>query len=320
MNVLSLRRGASRPAGLAARLMKPLFEVSPSDVPSLADADPASTARLLQVVGTVTECCHLTLFHSRFDQLVPRLDRYETELRGFAYEGAGVGYAALDSLMPWKRRTQAFLDGPGRPYAQAIYLGAGMGLARIGRNPERFRTSLADPIFSWVVLDGYGFHEGFFAHRKYVIERRTPTHLGPYARRAFDHGLGRAIWFATGADVGRVGLTIGSFPAARRPDLWAGVGLACGYTGGVDCATVEELRTAAGSDRSRLAVGATIAALARYQVGNPAAHNEFACQVLCELTSSEVAALAEAARRDLPDSTQLPGYEVWRERIRQHFV
>jgi len=35
-----------------------------------------------------------------------------TELRGIAYEGAGMGLAILDGLFPWKKRLQAFLAGP----------------------------------------------------------------------------------------------------------------------------------------------------------------------------------------------------------------
>jgi len=301
----------------AGKLMKPLFEVSPDDVPPLPEN--ATTQRLQKVVFTVTECCHLTLFNSRFAKLVPKLDAYDEELRGFAYEGAGVGYAALDTWLPWKQRTRAFVDGPGARYMYAIYLGAGMSLARMRRDPEPFRARLNDPVFSWVVLDGYGFHEGFFRHRRYVQQRAVPRKLSGYAVRAFDHGLGRSIWFATGADVEQVTETIGGFPRERRPDLWSGVGLACGYTGGVDRPTVQRIPQAAGPYRTQVSVGVAIAAKARQQVGNPALHNEFACEVLCGLSSMETAKVADAALEDLPTSGPVPPYEVWRQRIREQF-
>lgn len=301
---------------LVGKLVKPLFEESRADIPSFPGEDNQTIQRLSQVIFTVTECCHTTLFHSRFEKLVPKLDAYAEELRGFAYEGAGVGLAALDSLLPWRRRTRDFVAGPGARYLFAIYLGAGMALARIHRNPERFRGRLGDPVFSWVVLDGYGFHEGFFAYRRYVTQRAVPAHLVGYARRAFDHGLGRSIWFSTGADVDRVVTTIGTFPRARRVDLWSGVGLACGYTGGVDRSTMERLRAASGDHDSQLALGVVIAARARHQVGNPARNNEIACQVLCGLTSEEAARLAESVLVDLPPDGAVPAYEVWRQRIR----
>ena len=304
---------------VVGKLIRPLFEVAPKDIPPLPE-DNATARRLKQVVYTVTDCCHLTLLHSRFSSLVPRLDAYDEELRGFAYEGAGVGYAALDTWLPWKSRTRDFVAGPAARYLYAVYLGAGMALARMRRNPQPFRLRLADPVFGWVVLDGYGFHEGFFAHRRTVGRREYPRAITGYARRAFDHGLGRSIWFSTGADVERVAATIGLFPPGRHADLWSGVGLACGYTGGVDRAAVQRLPDAAGDHRRQLGVGAAIAAKARHQVGNPATHNEIACDVLCGMPSAAAAALADEALAGLPGDGPPPAYEVWRMRIQERLA
>lgn len=307
---------------IIGRLLKPMFEVSTDDIPALG-VDNETTRRLHHVVDTVTECCQTTLFHSRFASLVPRLDSYDQELRGFAYEGAGVGFAALDSLLPWRRRTREFVEGPGAAWGFAVYLGAGMGLARLRRNPDGFRERLRDPVLGWVVLDGYGFHEGFFAHRRTVGEREVPARVTGYGRRVFDHGVGRSIWFTTGADVARVLDTIGTFAPDRHADLWSGVGFACGYTGGVAREKLEELRAAAGDRLSDLAVGVAVAAKMRHQVDNPVLHNEHACEVLCGLTSTEAAAVADAALQDLPAGgphpahRTEPAYQVWRQRIRE---
>ena len=91
-------------------------------------------------------------------------------------------------------------------------------------------------------MDGYGFHEGFFSRHRYVDEQIVPAHLSSYARRIFDQGLGRSIWFSAGADVERIAAMIAAFPQARQADLWIGIGVACGYVGGVDRATIEALR------------------------------------------------------------------------------
>ncbi len=296
------------------KILKPLFEVSPKDVPTFTE-DNRTTQRLKKVVFTVTECCHITFVNSRFEVLVPRLDAYEDELRGFAYEGAGTGLAALDCFLPWKNRTRAFINGPGSHYLYAVLLGAGMGLARIKRRPEPFIARL-DNAFSWVVMDGYGFHEGFFAWRRTVGEQVVPAYLSSYARRVFDQGLGRSIWFSAGANVDRVVATIASFPPERQVDLWGGVGLACGYTGGVERATVETLRSAVGTHRSQLALGVVIAARARQHVSNPVPHNEMACEVLCGLSSEEAARLTNAALQNLPTDGVEPAYEIWRQRIK----
>src|SRR5689334_8214464 len=62
--------------------------------------------RFQPVAHSLVEGYHATLEDSRFEALVPRLDAIEPELRGFAYEGAGMGLAALDCIAPWKNRLQ----------------------------------------------------------------------------------------------------------------------------------------------------------------------------------------------------------------------
>lgn len=301
-------------------LLRPIFDVEPTDVPALTgDAGPTAE-RLSQVVFTVTECCELTLLTRRESALVAKLDAYPEELLGFAYEGAGVGLAALDYLLPYKRRTRGFVDGAASDYLFAVYLGAGMGLARLRRNPEPFRRRLDDDVMSWVVLDGYGFHEGLFAHRRHVQERATPRFLSGYGLRAFDHGLGRSIWFATGADVKRVGATLDGFPADRQGDLWSGIGLACAYTGGVSHQELASVLELSGIHGPRLAEGVVMAARARHQVGNPGERVESASRVICELSSAECAEIAATALTDLPTDDIEPAYEIWRQRIRSQFT
>jgi hypothetical protein len=303
----------------AGTLLGKVFAVSAATMKPPAMDDDASSARLKQVVFTVTECCQVTVLDPNFDTLVPKLAAYDEELAGFAYEGAGVGLAALDILVPTKRRTLEFVTGPGAPYIFGVYLGAGMGLARMRLNPEPFRKRLGDPLFGWAVLDGYGFHQGFFAHKRFVLQQRLPRHVEGYGLRAFDHGMGRSIWFSAGADVHRVAATIASFAESRQADLWQGVGLACGYTGGVDRPTVERLQVVAGDRRGHLAVGAAISASIRHQVGNTAEHNDFASEVLCGMSSVDVADEVEHLRKGLPTEPDVPAYALWRHRILRRF-
>ncbi len=299
-------------------VMRKGFGVPSASLKPLA-GDDASSARLKQVVFTVTECAQTTILDSRFETLVPRLEAYDKELAGFAYEGTGIGLAALDTLMPTKRRTRAFAKGPGRPYVYGIYLGAGMGLARMRLNPERFRRRLDDPLFGWVIMDGYGFHEGFFRHRSSVVEQRVSGRLHGYGRRVFDHGMGRSIWFTSGADVERVGAQIASFPESRQADLWQGVGLACGYTGGVERPIVERLKDVAGERRAHLAVGAAMSASIRHGVGNLAEHSDFASEVLCGMPSAEAAEVVDSLQEGLSSDPDVPAYALWRQRILRRF-
>lgn len=270
------------------------------------------------VARTLVDSFYLTTDNGRYDVLVPRLNAIDAELRGIAYEGAGMGLMLLDSLFPWKKRLRAFLDGPGAPYRCLVYIGAGLVLPRMPRDPERLMAR-QDPLLRWFVMDGYGFYEGFFSWRQTVGEHAIPVRLHGYSRRAFDQGLGRSFWFSTGANVDRIIATLGGFPADRQPDLWSGIGLACAYAAGVmDKEAIKRLNEAAGSHRAHLAAGAAMASMFREESGDPAPHTDLACDVVwCGRDGHEVARIVDRARQDLPADGAEPAYEVWRQRIRQ---
>ncbi len=172
-------------------LLRPFFGV-PDELTAFRGEDQGAGLRLKTVVDTVTQGCQLTLQHPRFETLVGKLNACDEELLGFAYEGAGVGLVALDCCLPRGNRVRAFLDGPGSGQYYAVYLGAGMGLARLRRKPEPFLKRL-DPVLGQMILDGYGFHEGFFSARYALKEQLVPRHLSPFGRRVFDQGVGRSL-------------------------------------------------------------------------------------------------------------------------------
>ncbi|MDF0531676.1 DUF1702 family protein [Tsukamurella sp. 8F] len=279
-----------------------------------------SATRLKHIVYTVHECCETTILNPRFESLVPKLEAYDDELQGFAYEGAGVGLAALDCMFPRSDRTRALATGPGAHHVFGIYLGAGMCLARIRKNPESFRQKLGDPLMSWTVLDGYGFYRGFFHYDRFVTQKHVPPHLQGYGRRVYDQGLGRAIWFSADADVELVATTIEAFLPQRQADLWSGVGFACGYSGGIEREALEPLPDLAGVHRAHLAVGAAIAAKARYLGGNPAPHNDLACDLLCGSTAKEASDVVDDAVVNLPPGVDVPAHALWRQRVLQEFL
>ncbi len=304
------------------RVLKPVLGLSADAFPKMAaerfgaqeDMD-RTWLTFEPVARTLVDSFYLTMDDSRFAVLVPKLEAVDEELRGIAYEGAGMGLTVLDRLMPRRNRLAAFLAGPGKPYRCLVLIGAGLVLPRMPGSPEKFLAA-QDPFLRWFVMDGYGFYEGFFSWRRTVERHQVPDRLRGYSRRAFDHGLGRSLWFSTGANVERIIATIEGFPAARQPDLWSGIGLACAYAAGVmDRAAVLRLFEAAGPHRAHVAVGTAVASVFREEAGNVAPHTDLACDVVWERTSSEVARVAESARRALPVGGPEPAYEYWRKRI-----
>jgi len=264
-------------------------------------------------------------YNSALDEQAPlalarRLDRLDSERRGFAYEGAAMGLGLLERVMPWRRGLVAtFLAGPGGPHLYMMFVGLGWALAVM---PFRLDAALArlDPLLRGLVMDGYGFYHGYFHWPTSIRRRRTPRTLRGYARRGFDQGLGRSLWFVEGAEVAEIARTIQTFPDVRRADLWSGVGLACAYAGGVRREEVRALAAAAGPYYAHLAQGVCFAAKARERAGNPAPHTDAVCDVICGMTSTAAGAIADRALGDVPLQDPDHAYEAWRAGVRRQFL
>ena len=309
------------------KLLKPFFRISTEAFRDMAagrygfqeDMDRV-WYQFEPVARALVDGFYMTLDDSRFDVLMSRVNEIDIEARGVAYEGIGMGLTLLDSFSPWKKRLQTFVEGPGAPYICLVYIGAGLVLPRMPRRPDPFLARL-DPLLRWLAMDGYGFYEGFFSLHRTVEEHVVPSRVTGYARRAFDHGLGRSIWFSTGANVERIVATLGAFPEERQADLWSGIGLACAYAAGVvDRATIAALRAASGPYSSQVAVGAALAAKFRQHAGTSAPHTELACEVLWGLSGAEVAHLTDLVRENLPEDGAEPAYEIWRQRIAERIA
>jgi hypothetical protein len=273
----------------------------------------------LEQVGIVfLQGYHAALAEHTLEALSQRLVEVDLELRGFAFEGAAMALDILDELRPWRPgRMQEFLSGLARPHIYMAHVGAGWSLARLRFSLNR-RLRRFDPLLRWLVLDGFGFHEGYFHWRRYADGVSIPAELHGYRLRAFDQGLGRSLWFVGGADIGHIHPLLHRFNLTRRNDLWSGIGLACAYAGGVDAASLEKLRAASGSGWPHLAQGVVFAAAARERAGNPAPHTESACQLICGLSSQAAVELSENTLRNAVEDSE-PAYEVWRRNIRRHF-
>lgn len=248
--------------------------------------------------------------------LAETLDQTEAELVGFAWEGASMALALMDILTPWNRgRLNTFLKGPGERHVYMVHIGAGWALARLGRAIEPF-LNRCDPLFRWLVMDGYGFHQGYFHWRRYIEQRQPEAKLKGYAARAFDQGLGRAMWFVSGADLGKVTATVLTFPEKRHSDLFSGIGLAAAYAGKPSAVDLRQWLELPPEHLRPIRQGIVFAAQARQRAGNPAAHTETACLELCGMTASEAAARTDEALQDLPEGADaVPAYEIWRQRL-----
>jgi enediyne biosynthesis protein E3 len=275
--------------------------------------------RLERVGETFLYGYHAALETRGMAALARKLESVESEVGGFAYEGAAMALDLLDQFQPWRAsRVREFLDGPGAPHVYMVHVGMGWSMARL-RLGMRRRLARLDPLLRWLVLDGYGFHEGYFHRQRYSNGVRRPPWLHGYALRAFDQGLGRSLWFVGGADGKWIASTIAVFPEARHADLWSGVGLACAYAGAPALTELKHLRMDAGAYRAHLAQGVVFAAGARQRAGNPAAYTELACRILCGTSAREAAMISDETVAQAREDHE-PAYEVWRRLIRERLT
>lgn len=311
---------------LAGRVRRRLLGIASAEVTFVRRGFPATTAQargqLEQAGRAFLEGYHTALDEPCAEPLAARLGSVESPWRGFAFEGAAMALALLDRLTWRSGRWRAFLLGPAISHAYLVHVGAGWAVARVPWSTWTFAGQLRrlDPLLRWLVVDGYGFHDGYFRWPQTVLEQQVPRRLHGYARRAYDQGLGRSLWFVCGAQPDMIEAKISDFSSVRRADLWSGVGLACGYAGGVDREAIEELARRCGALRTQLAQGAVFAAKARQRGDDPAEHTELACRVLCGCEAAEAAAIADEALVDLTPDGRDPLYESWRRRIGARFA
>lgn len=265
------------------------------------------------------------------DSIVTRLECLENEYRGFAYEGAVMALTLRDviSAAPGNVNTERFVSGPGAHQVFMAYIGIGFALARLPK--FLWRRALPDqsklpdhPSLNWMILDGYGFHETFFKTTTWLEQQRLSDRLpwdGPhdYALRVIDQGVGRAMWFVFGGDVDRLTHSINSFPEHRRSDLWSGAALAATYAGGVDDDALVEFVKNSWEYHPEVAQGAVFALKQRVLSGLVTDHSTRASGIICELPPEQASEIADRSVIGLPETSSTPPYELFRQRIQQHF-
>jgi hypothetical protein len=312
---------------LRRRILTPNVSATSLEVRGFNVKNPASRELLETIGGTfLAGFGHAVEARRPIDAEGP-LEKVPTRFRGFAYEGAAMGFAVLDGLPLGNRRHVAqFLAGRGDAHVYMALVGVGWAMARMPRfrwpKPEE-----TDPLLRWLVLDGYGFHQAYFDTGRYVHQHyREPNfpwpggRYGGYADRALDQGIGRAIWFVAGTAPAVAADLIDKFPEERHADLYSGAGLAATYAGGVDEDELRLFAERAGEYRPQLAQASAFAADARLRAGLHVPHTGLATQVFCGATPEEAARISASVRPDPTVQGDVPAYEVWRQRVAAEFV
>ncbi|WP_440102550.1 DUF1702 family protein [Streptosporangium sp. H16] len=250
----------------------------------------------------------------------PRELTFETlspALRGFAYEGAAMSTTLLDLLTGTRGRRLAALErGSEQRYTHLIHVGAGWAFARMRLRPWTGIRFGRSPLH-WLAWDGWGFHQAFFRPAQ-VFAGHLERAARAGSRPVRDQGAGRALWFYAGADPARIRDVITTFAPGRRPDLWAGIGLAATYTGAQPPDVLENLLTSSIGFHDHLAQGSAFAAKAHCLSGVMPPQVRSAARILTGAEPEAAAEWTDASLRAVDGHDHTPrAYQDWRAGIRR---
>lgn len=244
------------------------------------------------------------------------------ELQGFFTEGIGMGLYTLDLFSPSRSNSfWRFVESDGANHKYMSYIGAGIACGVFNHRPiEKFRLK-ASPTSGLLVLNGIGFYYAYFKPQKGIEKQFIPKDLifDNFYIECYDNGMGRAFWFVNGGNPELIAEMISKFSPERQGSIWAGVGLAATYAGGVDKYKIEKLVTLAGKYAPRLGEGSVLATHTRDVAGNKH-ESDLTERLLTGKSAEECQAFAHNANEKLNNQITINGkhsLQVFLEEIRE---
>lgn len=176
-----------------------------------------------------------------FEDLLSSLEQFPANFKSVAYESASfcVGLEALEKndLNLWF----TFEKAAPEIYWHHISIGLGWAFASLNIDPKKYHGLLSSELIK-MIADGYGYYNALFKQRKTIKQHYIPEYLeteeliSPYYQ-----GVGRRVWYQVQGIPNEANKLISGFPEDNRADLWLGLGLACGFVGGLSNETLTEL-------------------------------------------------------------------------------
>jgi len=223
------------------------------------------------------------------ENVISFLDSEPPEFRSIAYESASMELGIDDlskgtQLNEWNK----FYSHAGEVHSFHLDIGLGWAYAKREILPDS-NYEFLHPVMRWMVFDGMGYFNGLYRGRRNVKNHIVPEGIEGHDLQGFDEGIGRRLWYIAKGEVKIVTELIQSFPLFRHPDLWRGVGIACGYVGGSKQADLELLLKASGECKPQLSAGIALAAISRNVSDSETDDIKTACRILCEMSFEEIA-------------------------------
>src|SRR5579871_5433318 len=127
-------------------------------------SNPGVQARLENIGCVFLQGYHAALQETDQSALAENLNQVGQDHRGFAYEGAAMALALVDGISLRGSAFSRFSAGSGKQHIFMLHVGAGWAYARLPWMRWRMESAIRKmhPVLRWLVIDGYGFHEGYF--------------------------------------------------------------------------------------------------------------------------------------------------------------
>lgn len=192
---------------------------------------PARIERVNAILGAFADGFNSMISAPQAAAWRAQADEMSPVLQPFAHEGAAMGHIPR-RLMRYDaaRFEREFpLRLPQFRYLYYVGLGFWAGMRNYTASKlERLVRGL-DPLYAYLVYDGYGFKHAFFDLPKRADGLAALGALNGYARAAAYQGVGRAMWFYHMDDIDGLASRLRSF-GAYGSHAAAGVGLAAVFT------------------------------------------------------------------------------------------
>ena len=136
---MQMRETAADKVSLLGQARRRFLGLSPAEASfarrGFLNVEDVARQRLERIGVTFLSGYHAALEETEIVSLARRLNSVETDLRGFAFEGAAMGLALLDCFTPWRKdRWRTFTESLGQPHIYMMHVGLGWALARLRRS------------------------------------------------------------------------------------------------------------------------------------------------------------------------------------------
>jgi enediyne biosynthesis protein E3 len=243
------------------------------------------------------------------DELGRFLDQESPEFRSLVYEGASYGIGLRDlqkgsALTDWIK----FYNGKGNIHPFHLDIGLGWSFAKAEISPRACEKYL-DPLMMHMTFDGVGYYYALFKGRRTLKQYLIPENLHADDLPGFDQGIGRRLWYHNKGNVEETVAMLSQFQIERHPDLWRGVGVACGYAGGSTEENLNLLLQKSGAFSNQLRAGIALAALSRYLPDCITENIKLCCEIICEKSFDAIVQRQLALRKELYPDGKVTGID-----------